>query len=319
MAVEPPAEQSHDLDSGGFPQELGSRSGCPQSRAPVGRRPDEVEPTRQEAALGPRPAPPPHPPPAQGWTAPLLQEPTCLRTSCSFRQGCKRRRKKPLPKAGWSGKPVLLSPREAFPGHSPAAPRAWLHLAWNFRTFPYLTLARITFVPTQMASPVQTVDGSGWAFHGPIVQKAKLRTPTGPRAKGCAIYCLQPQCLILDLPTTERSPPPRHVHSAVRNTHSPNPLEASRPPQLPGAAVLPATPGGWRPGHPHGLSETQTPVRTGSGVSITARLRGSAQALLPPVAGRMGRSGREGFPGVGLGAWLLCQVLEGLSYFLFSI
>ena len=64
LAVEPPAEQSHDLDSGGFPQELGSRSGCPQSRAPVGRRPDEVEATRQEAALGPRPAPSPPPPTA---------------------------------------------------------------------------------------------------------------------------------------------------------------------------------------------------------------------------------------------------------------
>ena len=75
LAVEPPAEQSHDLDSGGFPQELGSRSGCPQSRAPVGRRPDEVEATRQEAALGPRPAPSPPPP-----TAPMM--PGALGCAC---------------------------------------------------------------------------------------------------------------------------------------------------------------------------------------------------------------------------------------------
>lgn len=33
----------------------------------------------------------------------------------------------------------------------------------------------------------------------------------------------------------------------------------------------------------------------------------------------MGRSGPEGFPRAGLGAQLPCQVLEDLSYFLFSI
>lgn len=169
-------------------------------------------------------------------------------------------------------------------------------MAWNSRTFPYLTLARISFVSTQMASPVQTVGGSGWAFHGPIVQKAKLRTPAGPRAKGCAVYCPQPRCLIPDLPTTERSPPPRTSTLQSGTPRPPPPLESSLPPQLPGAVVLSATPGGWRPGHPPGLSETQTPVRTGSGVSISARLRGSAQALLPPVAGRRAPDG-EKWPG----------------------
>lgn len=33
----------------------------------------------------------------------------------------------------------------------------------------------------------------------------------------------------------------------------------------------------------------------------------------------MGRTGREGFPGAGLGARLPGQMLKGLSYFLFSI
>lgn len=117
-------------------------------------------------------------------------------------------------------------------------------MAWNSRTFPYLTLARISFVSTQMASPVQTVGGSGWAFHGPIVQKAKLRTPAGPRAKGCAVYCPQPRCLIPDLPTTERSPPPRTSTLQSGTPRPPPPLESSLPPQLPGAVVLSATPGG---------------------------------------------------------------------------
>lgn len=58
LPVEPPAEWSCGLDSGGLPQEPGFRSGCPQSRAAVGRRPDEVRATLQEAALGPRPASP---------------------------------------------------------------------------------------------------------------------------------------------------------------------------------------------------------------------------------------------------------------------
>ena len=117
-------------------------------------------------------------------------------------------------------------------------------MAWNSRTFPYLTLARISFVSTQMASPVQTVGGSGWAFHGPIVQKAKLRTPAGPQAKGCAVYCPQPRCLIPDLPTTERSPPPRTSTLQSGTPRPPPPLESSLPPQLPGAVVLSATPGG---------------------------------------------------------------------------
>ena len=92
--------------------------------------------------------------------------------------------------------------------------------SWNCRTFPYLMLARLALVPTQMASTVQIV--SGWAFHGPIEQKAKLRTPVGPRAEG-AVYRPQPRRLIPDLPTTERSPLPRYVHSAVGSLHPPTP------------------------------------------------------------------------------------------------
>ena len=169
-------------------------------------------------------------------------------------------------------------------------------MAWNSGTFPYLTLARITFLPTQMASPVHTVGASGWASHGPSAQRAKLRTPAGPQAKRCAVYCPQPRCLIPDLPTAENSLPPRHIHPAVRNTLPPPhwrlPCLHSSQGQW---CYLPPL-GGWRPGHPHGLSETQTPVRTGSGVSISARLRGSAQALLPPVAGRRAPDG-EKWPG----------------------
>lgn len=216
LAGEPPAEQCCDLDSGGFPQEPGSRSGCPQSRAAVGRRPDEG----RAAARRPPSGQGQPPPPARGWTALLPQEPARLRTSCSFRQGCKRRRKKPFPKAGWSGQPPLYHLRRPFLVTLLLLSRAWLHLAWNFRTFPYLTLVRLALVPTQMASSVQIVDVSGWAFHGPIEQKAKLRTPVGPRAKG-AIYCPQLRCLIPDLLTTERSPLPQRVHSAVRNPPPP--------------------------------------------------------------------------------------------------
>lgn len=233
------------------------------------------------------------PPAAPGWTALLPKEPPRLGTSCSFRQGCKRRERNRSSRQDGVGSRAGLS-------CSLACCSPGLGSTWNFRTFPYLVLARLALVPTQIASTVQIADVSGWAFHGPIEQKAKLRTPVGPRAKG-AIYCPQPQRLIPDLPTTERSPLPRYIHSAVGRLH---PL--TRPPwRLPclhsaqgQQCYLPAL-GGWRPGHPHGLSETQTPVRTGSGVSITARLRGSAQVLLLPVTGRrthlMGRSAERGF------------------------
>ena len=177
-------------------------------------------------------------PAAPGWTALLLKEPPRLGTSCSFRQGCKRRERNRSSRQDGVGSRAGLS-------CSLACCSPGLGSTWNFRTFPYLVLARLALVPTQMASTVQIADVSGWAFHGPIEQKAKLRTPVGPRAKG-AIYCPQPQRLIPDLPPTERSPLPRYIHSAVGRLHPPNPppMEASLPSQRPGAAVLSASPWG---------------------------------------------------------------------------
>lgn len=73
------------------------------------------------------------PPPAPGWTALLPQEPARLRTSCSFRQGCKRRRKKPFPKAGWSGQPPLYHLRRPFLVTLLLLSRAWLPLGLEFQ------------------------------------------------------------------------------------------------------------------------------------------------------------------------------------------
>ena len=92
----------------------------------------------------------------------------------------------------------------------------------------------------------------------PHCTKAKLRTPAGPRAKGCAVYCPQPRCLIPDLPTAERSPPPRTSTLQSGTPRPPPPLESSLPPQLPGAVVLSATPGGleaWASTRPLGDSD----------------------------------------------------------------
>lgn len=167
-----------------------------------------------------------------------------------------------------------------------------------------------------MASPVQAVDGSGWAFHGPIVQKGKTEDTHWPRAKGCAIYCPSASVPHLDLPTTERPAAPARPLSSQEHP-LPEPIGGFRPPQLPKGQQCYLPPLGLEAWASH-TARTQTPVRTGSEDLATARLRGSAQALLPPVAGRMGRSG-GGLSWSGSGSLAPVPSARGvLSYFYFQ-
>lgn len=84
------------------------------------------------------------------------------------------------------GQHFLCHPRRPL-RNLPPLPQSQAELGWELRAL------LIEHVPvacprwTQMASTVQMRDHSGWAFHGPVVQMTKLRTPSWPPSPGCAV------------------------------------------------------------------------------------------------------------------------------------